>query len=375
MNYRKLMWVLFVLLFIFLAVFLSIKLNPAFGGKATGDRLELMIQSPNFSDGKFQNPVETVMQTDDMPFFKLMKEFFFTKGDRVPADTIPVIPLNPENYSERTGPARMTWLGHSSVLIEISGKTILTDPVFGKRISPFSFIGTKAFAYSHSYKLTDLPPVDLVLISHDHYDHLDYSVIKQLVNTDVPFVTALGVGAHLEYWGISPERITELDWWESYILDDVLLFTATPARHFSGRGLTNRFSTLWASWVIESRDERLFFGADSGYYPGFKEIGDKFGHFDLVMLECGQYSRYWPFIHMSPEETVRAALDLNAKALLPIHWGKYKLSIHPWTEPVERLLKAAEGSPIQVTTPKIGEVFTLDKRLPDSRWWREDGKN
>ncbi|MGQ8336688.1 MBL fold metallo-hydrolase [Sunxiuqinia sp. A32] len=371
MKYRKLMWTLIVIAPLTLIIFLAIKLNPSFGGKAEGNRLLRMQQSPNYKDGKFQNPVETNVQTKDMPFFKVLNEFLFKNEGKVPEKPLPTL-----KYSEATdnsNKARITWLGHSTIILEIDGKRILTDPVFGKRISPYSFLGTKPFPYTNSYQLNDLPQIDLVLISHDHYDHLDYEVIKQLRNTQVTFVMPLGVGIHLEHWGIDASQINELDWWESYDFTDNLKFTATPARHFSGRGLNNRFSTLWASWVIESRStaERIFFGADSGYFPGYKEIGEKFESFDLVMLECGQYSPYWPYIHMAPEETLQAAKGLNAKTLLPIHWAKYKLSIHPWKEPVERLLKAADTDVPEITTPQIGQSFVIGEAYPKTRWWAE----
>lgn len=365
------MVILALALFVILAGYFVIRFNPSFGASPSGERMERILKSPNFRDGKFQNPVETKMQTDDMPFFRVMKEFLFTKGDRIPADTIKVEAIDLSQFRKDGQDVKICWLGHSTFLIEIDGKIILTDPVFSKRVSPFSFVGTDAFIYSENYSLDNLPPIDLVLISHDHYDHLDYQTIKKLKDSQVPFVTALGVGAHLEYWGISPERITELDWWEDFQLSEKIKLTATPARHFSGRGLTDRFSTLWASWVIAGPQQRLFFGADSGYFPGFKTIGEKYGPFDLAMLECGQYSQYWPFIHMSPEETFAAANDLNAKSLMPIHWGKYKLSIHPWTEPVERLLSAAREKELTVTTPKIGQVFNLQSPLPKEMWWRE----
>ncbi len=363
------MWIIIVSPLFF--IFLLIWQNPAFGGKMKGERQRRIEKSLNWNNGRFQNPVHTVVQTDDMPFVKLMKEFFFAKGDRMPDERIPVLPINIDSYSKKPESARITWLGHSCLLIEIDGITILTDPVFSERVSPFSFMGTKTFPFSHRFQFDELPHVDLILISHDHYDHLDYQTMLKLKDTNVTFITALGVGSHLEHWGISPDRIVELDWWKYFGVNDNLKITATPARHFSGRGLYNRFSTLWASWVIQGENENLFFGADSGYFSGFKQIGDKFGAFDLVMLECGQYSRYWPFIHMAPEETYQAAIDLQAKAVFPIHWAKYKLSIHPWKEPIERILNAGKNGEIKITTPRIGELFFLNKSLPSIRWWDE----
>lgn len=266
---------------------------------------------------------------------------------------------------------KVCWLGHSTLLIEIEGKIILTDPVFSKRVSPFPFMGTKAFPFAENYNWNDLPEIDLILISHDHYDHLDYPTIKQLKNDKVKFVTTLGIGAHLEKWGILSERITELDWWDDYQLSEEIKLTTTPDRHFSGRGITNRFSTQWASWVIFGKSHRLFYGANSGYFPRFKTIGEQFGPFDLTMLECGQYSQYWPFIHSAPEETFQEATDLKAKAILPIHWGKFKLSIHPCMEPVERLISANKTEIVAIATPEIRQTFNLSSPLPQQAWWRE----
>ncbi len=364
------MWTLIIIAALGLIIYLSIVLNPSFGGKVSGERLEKVQKSPNYCDGKFQNPVETIVQVEGMPFFKVLKEFLFVKGEKVPKNPLPSLKYEEARPTEE---ARITWLGHSTVLIEMAGKRIITDPVFGKRISPFSFLGTKPFEYTNSYTLASLPPIDLVLISHDHYDHLDYEVIKQLADISVPFVMPLGVGAHLEKWGIAASRITELDWWGSWQFDDNITFTATPARHFSGRGLNNRFSTLWAGWVIENRasGRKLYFGADSGYSPVFSELGKRFGGFDLVMLECGQYSPYWPNIHMAPEQTWQAAKDLNAKTLLPIHWAKYKLSLHSWKEPVERLLAAAGSDTPMLAFPKIGQSFIVGETCPQAFWWKD----
>ncbi|MGQ7868548.1 MBL fold metallo-hydrolase [Sunxiuqinia sp. sy24] len=365
------MFIAITILSLAMLSFLVIRFHHPLGAPPKGERLIRIQQSPNYANGKFQNPVKTKMQIDDVPIFKLMKEFLSTKENRVPESPLKTQAVEKSKFRQDSSEVVICWLGHSTLLIEIEGQLILADPVFSERVSPFQFLGTKAFPYSESYSIANLPQVDLVLISHDHYDHLDYQTIKQLKHKNVPFVTAVGVGAHLERWGISPDRITELDWGEAFQLTNRVSLTATPARHFSGRGLTNRFSTLWASWVISGSNKRLFFGADSGYYPGFKAIGEKYGPFDIAMLECGQYSQYWPFIHMLPEETLQAAADLQAKAVLPIHWGKYKLSIHPWTEPIERLLAADNDQDIAITTPQIGEVFPLKHSLPQERWWKK----
>ncbi len=372
----KIMTISIILLaLLILAIIFLVVLNPAFGGSPKGERLKRIEQSPNATNGKFQNPLPTPVQTNDVPYLKLMKEFASTSNNKVPQTPIKTRPIDRNYFGLPTEKIQVSWLGHSTVLLNIDGLSILTDPVFSKRTSPFSFVGTKAFPYTHNYNWDKLPKIDLIIISHDHYDHLDYEAIKQLKDKQTVFLTTLGVGAHLERWGIAPDRITELDWWEDFEFTSKIKITATPARHFSGRGLTNRFSTLWASWVIQGASQNVFFGADSGYFPGFKQIGERFGPFDFAMLECGQYSPYWPLIHMAPEETYQAAKDLQAEALLPIHWGKYKLSIHPWTEPVERLLQAATDNALTIATPEIGQVFPLESPYPGKHWWNNSETN
>ena len=254
------------------------------------------------------------------------------------------------------------------MLMKINGITLITDPVFSKRASLFQFIGPKKFAYTHEFKISELPPVDLVLLSHDHYDHLDCKVIKALKDKADKFIMPLGVGSHLERWGVDPSKIVELDWWENINYKGITL-TAAPGRHFTGRLFNDRFKTLWCGWSIRGKEKRIYFSGDSGYFEGFKEIGEKLGPFDLSFIECGQYSKYWPTIHMAPEESVQAAIDLRSKQAVPIHWGKFKLSIHPWNEPPARFIKKANEENLNVGTPKIGEVFTLNK-LPQNEWWR-----
>jgi L-ascorbate metabolism protein UlaG (beta-lactamase superfamily) len=213
-----------------------------------------------------------------------------------------------------------------------------------------------------------LPKVDVVLLSHDHYDHLDHGTILQL--KDKRFIVPLGVGAHLEHWGVPADRITEKDRWETVELGSVKL-TLTPSRHFSGRGITNRFSTLWGAWVLEGQSKKVYFGADSGYSPTFKEVGERFGPFDLVLLECGAYNERWSNIHMMPEETAQAAVDLNAKVLMPIHWGKFSLAMHPWKEPVERLSEKAAALGVPLLTPRIGRIVNGPDMGLSERWWDE----
>ena len=343
--------------------------QKSFGRLPSGKRLERISKSPNFRDGIFQNVVETKMLTDDASYPRMLKDFFFGQvPGREPGDTLPSLKTDLKSLS-RDEPS-LVWFGHSSYLITINGVRILADPVFSERASPVQYMGSKAYPVVNPYTIKDFPDIDVVVISHDHYDHLDYGTIQYLSDKVKVFCVGLGVGEHLEYWGVDPSKIREFDWWEGAEVLPGLELTATPARHFSGRGFT-RFKTLWASFVVKTGGKTLFIGGDSGYDVSFKNIGDKFGPFDLVMLECGQYGAQWPFIHMMPEQTVQASVDLKAKVLLPVHWGKFTLANHPWKEPVERATKHAESLGMKITTPLIGEVLKLDSVASWERWWRQ----
>lgn len=357
------------------AVFLFFQYAPQIGGKAKGERLERMQQSPAYlaDKGIFENQIETNM---DMGFSKMLqvsREYFGDTRDREPQVMLETRAFNPTDY-ERTitdSLATVTWFGHSSLLINIDGQTLLTDPVFSKRASMFSFMGPKRFNYSYHMQAADLPKIDAVLISHDHYDHLDYETMLELRDRVNRFFVPLGVGAHLEAWGIPAEHITEMDWWEETPFGESLKLTCAPTRHFSGRAIRDRNSTLWCSWVVTGLSQNLYYSGDSGYGPHFKEIGEKLGPFDFTMMECGAYSQYWDNIHMMPEETAQAHVDLRGHSMMPIHWGKFNLSLHPWKEPVERLKARADSLGVTVYTPYIGEPLTVPPRLQTSAWWQE----
>jgi L-ascorbate metabolism protein UlaG (beta-lactamase superfamily) len=320
-----------------------IKFSPQFGAKTTGDHYERIISSTYFKNSKFRN---------------------IEKSNFTPSN-------NPDTYKKKQEPnIKVIWFGHSALLLEVNNKKIFLDPMLGKRSSPISFIGPKRFNYDLPMKIEDIPELDAVLISHDHYDHLDYPSITKLKDKVKVFYVPLGVAAHLKSWGVDELKIVELDWWEQAKFED-LIFVCTPSHHFSGRGLFNRDGTLWCSWIIKGENENIFFSGDSGYSKNFKEIGDKFGPFNLTLLECGQYNKSWHDIHMFPEETVRAHIELRGELLMPIHWAAFKLSFHPWQEPVERLLKSADSLNVQVTTPRIGEPVILGKSVPCSNWWED----
>ncbi len=341
--------------------------QPSFGKLPSGLDLDRIRQSDFYKEGKFHNTIATPMQIEGVSMRKLIWKFLFDKKVNVRPDY--VLPTASPNFNTQyMEQPTITWFGHSSYLIQFDTFNILVDPVFSKRTSPVQFAGTKAFPGADVFSLQDLPAIDYLLLTHDHYDHLDYNTVKELGTKVKHIYTVLGIGAHLKHWGIPKSQITELDMWQELdVLADVKL-TATPARHYTGRGF-NRNQALWASFVLEVKDTKLFIGGDSGYAPYFKEIGEKFKSFNLVILECGQYNDMWPYIHMTPEETVQAAIDLNAKALLPVHWGKFALAMHSWTDPIERIVKKAAAMNMPIATPMLGESFAISAQLPNKEWW------
>jgi L-ascorbate metabolism protein UlaG (beta-lactamase superfamily) len=295
---------------------------------------------------------------------------FFGKGvEREPVKDLPVVDTDLNSLA--SAKPTLVWFGHSSYLLTLGGKRILSDPVFSERASPVQYSGPKAYPGTNIYSVEDFPSLDIVIITHDHYDHLDYHSIQELNKKTTKFCVPLGVGEHMERWGVPHEKIIEFDWWETFEVIDSVVVTCTPARHFSGRGFT-RNKTLWGSFVVKTAGHSIFLGGDSGFGAAFKEIGDRFGPFDIAMLECGQYDLQWPQIHMMPEETVQAAIDLKAKVFLPVHWGKFTLALHPWRDPIRRAVKHAQATGTKITTPLIGEPIVLGEYLPVRAWWEED---
>jgi L-ascorbate metabolism protein UlaG (beta-lactamase superfamily) len=351
--------------------FLILRL-PAFGAAPSGARLERVRQSPQFRDGRFVNAVPTTVMAKNASGLSMLAYWLKSHPRTEPSVVLPAV----KNRLEKgpSGAAQLTWFGHSSYLIQTDDKTFLVDPVFGPRASFVSLLGPKPYPAKETWKAADLPAVDYVVLTHDHFDHLDYWTIREVKDRVGRFIVPLGVGAHLEHWGIPPSKLIELDWWERADLGGGLAVVAAPARHFSGRTL-ERGKTLWASFALLAPRRRFYFGGDSGYGPHFKEIGQRLGPFDLAMLECGQYDTHWPSIHLMPEENARAGVDLGAKWILPVHWGKYTLGTHAWDDGVERLTRAASRLGQRVTTPLIGERVDLDKPMPTRSWWRglEDG--
>jgi len=343
----------------------------SFGKRAAGLRLERIKASPLWAGEGFRNvhPVLPELRNAAVPR-PTLSEFLCDGNRRVPQGPLPS--LNPaEAWSRKPGSGlRATWLGHSTVLIEIEGLRILTDPVWGPRASPTRLAGPKRFQ-PVPIALRAMPPIDLVILSHDHYDHLDYPTIRELALLGVPFVTSLGVGAHLEAFGVSPERITELDWWESHQLPHAdLTVTAAPSQHFSGRGLKDRNATLWSSLVIRSRRHAVFFSGDTGLTTEYAAIRDRLGPFDLVMLEVGAFHPSWGDIHLGPANALEALALLGGGPFLPVHWGTFSLAMHAWDEPAETLLALAPGRNVQLVMPRLGEPVEPAHAESVTPWWR-----
>jgi L-ascorbate metabolism protein UlaG (beta-lactamase superfamily) len=355
----------FIVLVVLVAgVYLFMK-QKQFGKDPFGEKLVQVRQSSNYRDGAFQNPMPTDMMLKDISYPKLIWQAFNKPSSVRPPKDLPSVATDLKKKS--SDQLSIIWFGHSSYLIKSGDLNILVDPVMNGNASPVSFFG-KPFSGSDVYSISELPPIDILILTHDHYDHLHYESIRQLADSAKFFCTSLGVASHLEYWGVSSEKITEFDWWETKTIIPEVELTAAPARHFSGRTF-KRGTTLWSSFALKLHGHKLFVGGDSGYGEHFREIGSRLGPFEIAILECGQYGKNWPYIHMLPEETVTAAKELNAKVLLPVHWAKFELAFHDWDDSIKRVTKAASENNQIITTPLIGEPVILNSSYPNKTWW------
>ncbi|SOD20106.1 MBL fold metallo-hydrolase [Pedobacter xixiisoli] len=340
---------------------------PKFGKAPSGQRLALLAQSPNYKDGKFQNFHYTPDLTEGYSMLGIMFDMLFKNHPRrKPVDSLPSVKTDLLNLSADSNV--LVWFGHSSYFMQIEGKRFLVDPVFSGNASPIPGT-TKSFKGADIYSVADLPHIDYLLISHDHYDHLDYETIIALKNKVGKVICGLGVGEHFEYWGYSPQNLIEKDWNQKVDLGNGFTLNTVPGRHFSGRGF-KRNNTLWTSYLLETPKAKIFIGGDSGYDTHFKEIGNQFGPIDLAILENGQYNVAWQAIHTLPEETVKAAKDLKAKRFFPVHSSKFMLAMHQWDEPLNDVTKINNGE-IPMVTPMIGEVVNLnDEQQVFTQWWK-----
>jgi L-ascorbate metabolism protein UlaG (beta-lactamase superfamily) len=363
------LYLLAVLIVLFIATTMIVMRSRPFGARATGARLARMQGSPNWKNDQFNNLEHTPQFAEGITMMGAMRDFFLTRNPRkVPPVPLPHVRTDLGNLFRSQN--ALVWFGHSSYFLLAEGKSFLVDPVLSGHASPFTF-STKAFAGSDIYKAADMPRIDYLLLTHDHWDHLDYKALLELKPKVGHIITSLGNGAHLEHWGFDPKMITELDWWEETGLPDGIRITAAPARHFSGRGF-KRNGVLWNAFVLETPKRRLFLGGDSGPGTHFKTIGERWpGGFDLALLECGQYNKNWPYIHMTPEQGVDAAITIGARRLMPVHWGKFSLSLHDWDEPITRSSTEAARRGLPMLHPMIGELVDLDNPETAKKWWMQ----
>jgi L-ascorbate metabolism protein UlaG (beta-lactamase superfamily) len=366
-----------ILMITFLAIALTliltgvlfVNLSPEFGGTPSKEKISEYEQLDYFSEGKFSNLIPTDLGMNIGKAIRMIPKFFANDPSRVPSFALPIVSRDSVELVQDSLPTRLVWFGHSAFLLQIDGKNILIDPMLGEVPAPTPLFGKKRFFKDLPIEIEKLPQIDIILISHDHYDHLDYGSIQKLKGKTKQFYVPLGVGAHFEHWGVDPAQIHEMQWWEEAEVAGISL-AFTPTRHFSGRGATNRFSTLWGSWVITGKNDNIYFSGDGGYGPHFKEIGEKYGPFDFAMMECGQYNENWTEIHMMPEQTAQAAQDVKAKVMMPIHWAAFTLAMHSWTDPVVRLTAKAKEINQPILVPKIGEFINLkDSLWTKEEWW------
>jgi L-ascorbate metabolism protein UlaG (beta-lactamase superfamily) len=357
--------VLLLIVYLFMALRLPIGADPA------GDRLKHIKAQPNYQNGRFINTLPTEVLHPGTTWETL--RLWIGHEQRVPPAPpahLPVVYLNAQAFSQKPSSGlRITWLGHSTFVVELDGQVILTDPVLGERAYPLSWIGPKRF-HPSPISLADLPPLDAVVISHDHYDHLECDSIRKLLPKTKRFIVPLGIGAHLEHWGVPSDRIVELNWWEESVLPNQVRLMATPARHYSGRFL-KRNNTLWSSWAFVGPKYRIYFSGDSGMTADeFKAIGEQLGPFDFTLIKIGAYGQTWPDIHITPEEAILVHTLVQGKVLVPAHWGTFNMAFHAWNEPIERLQAAAQQNSVQVIVPKPGQSFGPDKLPFAEPWWR-----
>jgi L-ascorbate metabolism protein UlaG (beta-lactamase superfamily) len=358
-----------VVIFIVIGGYIFMK-QPQFGKRPDGERVEKIKSSPNYKNGKFQNLAKVSDLAEDVGFnlYGMLREFYINKSERrEPSSVLPSIKTDLKSLKRDEN--IMVWFGHSSFFLQIDGKKILIDPVLSGNASPVKFFN-RSYKGSDIYTSEDIPDIDYLFISHDHYDHLDYEAVIELKPKIKKIITGLGTGAHFEHWGYDKSIIIEKDWNETVVLDEGFEATVTTARHRSGRGLKSN-QTLWASFVLKTPNIKIFYSGDSGYGSHFADIGNTYGPFDVALMECGQYSKYWRQSHMMPEEVVQASLDLKAKKLMPGHWAKFTLSIHDWDEPIIRVLEESKRKNLTLLYPMIGEKVDIKKTITSEKWWEK----
>ncbi|MET0385563.1 MAG: MBL fold metallo-hydrolase [Polyangiales bacterium] len=366
---RILLRIAYVILALTLGIVFATTRLPEFGAPPRGQRLAVLRRSSHYADGKFQN-LEPSHMLQPGKTWEMLQHGLFGDEQRVPTHALPVVRRTRADYtSPPASGLRATWLGHATTLVELDGRRVLFDPMFSDRCSPVPFAGPKRF-FPPPIALDQLPHIDVVAISHDHYDHLDMPSIQALAAQGAEFTVPLGMGAHLERWGVSPARISELDWYDTASVAGLRLLAA-PARHYSGRGIVDRDRVQWASWILLGAKQRVFFSGDSGYSKEFANIGRHFGPFDLTLIKIGASDPTWHEIHMSPEDAVNTHRDVRGKLMLPVHWATFNLANHAWNEPAQRFTAAADAKHIDYTVPRPGEFVEPGTNEPRDTWWSQ----
>lgn len=341
-----------------------------FGGKVRPEDSQKFKKSPQWDGKTFVNQSETVMDINLKSLPGMLKEQFTDRDIRSPKTPLVAQPFDKEAFSAHPNTPKFIWYGHSVLLLQLNGKNILIDPMLGDDAAPIAPFDSKRFTENTLDIIDTLPHIDVILMTHDHYDHLDFDSFKKLKDKVGTYFVALGVSRHLEKWGIPKEQITEFDWWDEIEFEGIQL-TFTPSRHFSGRGPFDRAKSLWGGWIFKTNDHNIYWSGDGGYDAHFKEIGEKYGPFDWAFMECGQYNERWHAIHMYPEECVQAALDVGAKMSMAVHWGGFALAMHRWEDPIERFVAEAKNKELSVATPEIGQVIEMGSEPEDNFWWEK----
>ncbi|MFT4777598.1 MAG: L-ascorbate metabolism protein UlaG (beta-lactamase superfamily) [Flavobacteriales bacterium] len=358
---------LFIVFLLFLAFFY---LNPQFGGTVTSTRKSSYSKSKNWDGKQFTNLVGTAMDVSLKTMPKLLKAQFTDREERSPKLPIPILPFDEGSFELETNKPKFIWYGHSVLLLQMNGKNILIDPMLGPDAAPIAPFPSKRFSENSLDVIDQLPQIDLLLMTHDHYDHLDLASMRKLKDKVSHIYCSLGVRRHLDRWGFKSHTIREFDWWEDTDFHGIAI-TFTPSRHFSGRGLSDRAKCLWGGWVFKSKEHRIYWSGDGGYGDHFKEVGERLGPFHWTFMENGQYNKLWHQIHLYPEEAVQAAIDAKSNKVIAVHWAGFALALHPWKECIERFVIEAKKQHLSVCTPKIGEVVHWDLEPINAHWWEQ----
>jgi L-ascorbate metabolism protein UlaG (beta-lactamase superfamily) len=362
--------ILGILLALILIILAYLRFNPQFGGQVTAADRAAYQQSLQWNGKIFVNQSKTEVDVSLSKIPGLIRANNKDRKQKVPSRPIPVLPFDAQRWNTSNAHFNFIWYGHSVCLMKLSGKNILIDPMFGPDASPVGPVRTKRFSEETLDIIDQLPDIDLLCLTHDHYDHLDYDSIQKLKGRVGHYYVALGVKKHLRRWGVPSEKITEFDWWDEQQVGGIHL-TFTPSRHFSGRGLADRAKCLWGGWALRASDYSVYWSGDGGYDRHYKEVGEKLGPFDWAFMECGQYYKLWTQIHESPEEAVQAGVDAHAKIMTPVHWAGFKLAPHHWLDPIERFVDEIERRGLTGAYPQIGQMITNEDEIPQKRWWAD----